>query len=493
MKRRKGQGNKMKKVFIAVLVASSPFPALAKEIEIREYRWIPKAWNPLPYLVTAAVDASFNGPNPDAPPTSVALGPLVPGQSVLKSKGEMIETGQQKIGPALIDDTWTQTVFTPGGHVLYAAGSVIDELPKETWLAKLRQLEGEKATILKRAEEQSADYRNASRKLPPDLRLRKTATGLEAYWRIEFVNRQEDRPLYLELSEKGELLKQAEMEHPGADGRAYAFPLGPKFSSLTDVPLYDLSGDGTLTGRKMKVESALGLDVKMPDLRFFFQETDRRLDLAQVYFSIQQSARWLKEKLGAEFKSPLTVRLHVGDKGVSNAAFYHNNMIYLGTGDGVVYRDITRDPSIIIHESIHALIDAYSGLPSDGEGGSYNEGFADLFTALILKNPRMGESSYLGAPYRRTLENNLKAYKDFQAGVYQNGSIIAGTFWDMRKVLSDDKLATLAFKTLVRLGKGGKFADFVPALTNAGSSVLSSDEMEKVMEIVRERGWVTVR
>lgn len=483
----------MKNVLIAVLVASSPFSALAKEIEVREYRWFPKAWKPLPYLFTASIDTALNGPASDAPPASVGLGPLVPGQNILRAKGELIEIGRQRIGGSEIDETWTQTVFTHAGRVLYAAGSVIDDLPKDAWISKLKQLEGERDSVVKRAEEISPDYRRASRRFTPDLRLRKSGGQLEAYWRIEFVNRQEDRPLFIELSEKGVLLKQGEIEHPGADGRAYAFPLGPKFSPLSEVPLYDLSGDGTLSGRNMHVESALGLEVKMPDLRFFFAETDRRLDLAQVYFSIQQSARWMKEKLGAEFRAPLTVRLHVGDKGVSNAAFYHQNVIYLGTGDGVRYRDITRDPSIIIHESVHALVDAYAGLPSDGEGGSFNEGFADLFTALILKNPRMGESSYLGGPFRRTLENNLKAYKDFQPGVYQNGSIIAGTFWDLRKVIDDDKLAALAFKTLVRLGKGGKFADFVPAFTNAAAAVLSAEEVIKVMELVKERGWITVK
>lgn len=471
----------MKKLLFAVLVAVSPCAALAEELPLRHFRGPADSWNPLPRFLRAPQASSLHAFHADS------LSPESP--SLLKLKNELVQVGRQKLGPAVIDETWTQTVLTDKGHVLYAAGAVIDELPRDLWLKRLRKLELKKGLMQKKAEEQSALYRAGRHRQSPELRLRRAGEGFEAYWRIEFVSPQEDLPQFLELAEDGTLLRQGEAAAPGADGRALAFPLGPKFSRLTEVTLYDLSGDGTLSGRRLQVESALGLEVKMPDLRFFFSESDRRLDLAQVYYSIQQSARWLKDKLGAELRGPLSVRLHVGDNGVSNAAFYHQNRIYLGTGDGVMYKDITRDPSIIIHESVHALIDSYAGLPSEGEGGSLNEGFADLFTALILRNPRMGESSYLQGAYRRTLENKLKAYIDFQPGVYQNGSIIAGTFWDMRRALGDEKLAELAFKTLVRLGRGGRFADFVPALSHAGASTLSPAELAKVMEIARARGW----
>jgi Zn-dependent metalloprotease len=148
-----------------------------------------------------------------------------------------------------------------------------------------------------------------------------------------------------------------------------------------------------------------------------------------------------------------------------------------------------RDPTVLIHESIHAVIDAYAGLPPDGEGGGFNEGFADLFTALILDNPRMGEASYLKGPYRRTLENPLKAYQDFVPGVYQNGSIVGGTFWDMKPLLGNELTAKLAFRTLVRLGKGAKFDDFPSALAGASQGLLADDQSRQVAEIARARGW----
>mgnify|MGYP003342413340 CR=1 FL=1 len=184
-----------------------------------------------------------------------------------------------------------------------------------------------------------------------------------------------------------------------------------------------------------------------------------------------------------------TGRAHLEVHGDRRPATDATGNLYLGTGDNVTYRDMVRDPSILIHEGVHAIIDDYVGLPSEGEGGSFNEGFADLFTALILDNPRMGEASYLKGPFRRTLENQLQAYRDFNSGVYQNGSIVGATFWDMRANLGTELTAKLAFRTVVRLGKGAKFDDFPTALAAASQGFLSPAQQSIVLETARKRGW----
>lgn len=335
------------------------------------------------------------------------------------------------------------------------------------------------------------DYSRSGSRRAPELRVRRNARGeWEPYRHFEFLSAEQDRLLYLDLAEDDSVLAQGEIHAPAVDGSGLVFPRGPKLSALTEMPLPGLLGDGSLNGSKIRVESALGLNVANPSLRFLFGADDPRLDLAQVYFSAAEALGWMKQKLDVELRQPLTFRLHIGEGGVSNAAFYDRNVVYLGTGDGIRYKDLTRDPSVIAHECIHAFVDTYVGLPPDGEGGAFNEGFADLFAGLILQNPRMGESSFQDGPFRRTLENNLRAYADFKPGVYQNGSIIAGTFWDMRRALGDDKLATLAFRTLTRLGRGARFADFLPALVSAASSTLTAEEQAAVVSIAQARGWV---
>lgn len=455
----------------------------AKANETRRYRWVPKM-GALPQLVAATIDKIFHR-RYHAHPVVVQ----VPSASaLLPAMGELVDSGVQEIGPAKVDGTWTQTIFRPDGELVYAAGAVFDELAEDPWLARVKQMQANLGVAKEAAGQLIPQYASAE-KAAPEIRLRKAASGgFEAYWRMEYLSPSQDKILFLNLSEGGQLLENGEAGVAAVDGKAWVFPQGPKASALTEVPLHQLNGDGTLTNRFFRITSAVPLDVRSPNLIFFFPETDRRFDLTQVYYTMERSLRWMREYLGAEVTRPLEVRLHIGENGVSNAAFYHNDTIYLGSGDGETYQEMPRDPSVVIHESMHAMIDDYAGLPTEGEGAAFNEGFADFFTALLLKNPRMGENSFLKAPYRRTLENSFRAYQDFD-GPYRNGSIIAGSLWDLRAFLADEVLARLAFRTLVRLGKGASYEEFGPAVMHSADGLLSPEEISQVSLCLQNRGW----
>jgi len=406
---------------------------------------------------------------------------------MLPGVGELVISEAQKIGSAEVQGTWRQAIYRPDGQLSFTSGAIMEGLPSAE---SLKLLEAELGEGLKFGLAKSIQLSKASRIFTPVLEVRKTEKGeWQPCWRVEYLTQSGDRLKFLLLSREGKQISEGELEWDGVDGRAMVFPKGPKLSPAEERPLFDLNGDGTISGRLLKVFSALDLKVWSPEFKFFYAQDDRRFDLGQAYYTIAEGYRWLKEHLGVEIQHPIDVKLHVGDGGVSNAAFYHQNTIYLGTGDGRIYKDLIRDPSVLIHEGIHAVIDSYAGLPSEGEGGGFNEGFADLFTALILDNPRMGEASYLQGPYRRTLEHNLQAYKDFKPGVYQNGSIVAATFWDMKPALGNELTAKLAFRTLVRLGRGAKFDDLPAALGSAADGLLSVEQKELALQAARSRGW----
>lgn len=415
-------------------------------------------------------------------------GAIVPAaKKFLPGVGEFVARGAQKVGLARVAGSWSQTLLSPQGKVIYAAGAVANSAPESLGPAGI---EAKLTDGLQKAMVAASELRTASRVFPPTLEVKQEENGAwTPYWRVEFLSPAGDHLRFVTIAQDGSVTSRGDLEWDGVDGRAEVFPRGPKLGGIQEEVLHDLSGDGTVTGRLLHVVSSLDLKVWSPELTFFFPQTDRRFDLGQAYFTIDEGYRWLKDHLGVELDHPIEVRLHVGDGGVSNAAFYHENTIYLGTGDGETYKDMIRDPSILIHESIHAVIDAYAGLPSDGEGGGFNEGFADLFAGLILDNPRMGEASYLKGPYRRTLENSLQAYRDFVPGVYQNGSIVGGTFWDMKPLFGNELVAKLAFRTLVRLGKGAKFDDFPAALASAADSLLTPEQTSAALGIARNRGW----
>ena len=456
-----------KKIVATAFFVLLPVQALAKE-HLKKFRLDPGPdGKPQIFLGAALVD----GPKP----------------KLLPAVGELVLSEPQKVGSATVHGTWRQTIFRPDGAVAYAAGAVVEGMPSAS---SLRLMEQDLKDSLSRGMAAAEQLRNASQVFPAQLEVRKNEKGeWVPVWRVEYLTAAGDRLRYLLLSREGLVAGEGELPWDGVDGRAMVFTKGPKFGAPEVQPLRDLSGDGTVTGRLLRVFSALDLKVWSPEFTFFFAQDDRRFDLGQAYFTIEEGYRWLKDKLGVQPDRSIDVKLHVGDNGVSNAAFYHQNTIYLGTGDGVTYKDMIRDPSVLIHEGIHAIIDAYAGLPSEGEGGSFNEGFADLFTALILNNPRMGEASYQKGPYRRTLEHGLKAYQDFKPGVYNNGSIIAATFWDMKPALGTDLTAKLAFRTLVRLGRGAKFDDLPGALRAAGEGLLTKEQEALVTEAARKRGW----
>jgi hypothetical protein len=457
----------MKRIIATVVFLFMPVQAFAKD-QLRKFRWSADE-SSMPLLLPKSIVGGLKAP------------------SILPGVGELVLSEAQSIGPAKVQGTWRQAVYQPDGRLSYASGALVEGLPSPE---SLQLLEAELGAGLKSGLAASVQLATASQIFTPVLEVRKNEKGeWQPCWRVEYLTQAGDRLRFLVLSREGKQISEGEMDWDGVDGRAMVFPKGPKLSSAEERPLFDLNGDGTISGRLLKVFSALDLKVWSPEFKFFFAQDDRRFDLGQAYYTIAEGYRWLKEHLGVEIKHPIDVKLHVGEGGVSNAAFYHRNTIYLGTGDGNVYKDLIRDPSVLIHEGIHAVIDSYAGLPSEGEGGGFNEGFADLFTALILDNPRMGEASYLQGPYRRTLEHNLRAYKDFKPGVYQNGSIVAATFWDMKPVLGNELTAKLAFRTLVRLGRGAKFDDLPSALSSAAEGLLSADQKEMALQAARSRGW----
>jgi hypothetical protein len=405
---------------------------------------------------------------------------------------EIVGSSAQYVGPAQVEGTWIHVIYSRTGQVLYATGEVIKDPPR-----KLRMQAEVLAHNLDAAKEVLRKRVNAAKSavevFPPRVAIiwNERRKAYIPHWYIEYLTQKSDIR-FARISSSGEVISEGIVPVSGSDGVARVYPKGPRLSELGEERLHGLVGDGTLNSAVIKLSSALNLNLNSPEEIFFFDVQEPRFEAVQAYYSVDRALSWFREEFGANLQEPLKVRVHVGENGPSNAAFYHDNQVYLGSGDGELYRDMLKDPTVVMHETAHALIQRYAGLPVAGEGGSLNEGFADLFTALILDHPHMGEVSWIKGPYRRTVDNDFMAYRDFTSGLYRNGSIVAGTFWDMRKVLGKEKTAKIAFRTLVRLGPSGTFNDFVPSVLSAAASFLSAEDMALVAKAVADRGWRTI-
>lgn len=160
------------------------------------------------------------------------------------------------------------------------------------------------------------------------------------------------------------------------------------------VSLLDITQDGdgkwVLEGPFVRItgENQLGTNVYDPPAEdspndFFFDRSDKRFEAVNAYYHIDASQRYI-QSLGI-----LDVQndgLEVNPHGLTrDDSFYYpdRNMIMFGSG-GV---DDAEDPSVVIHEYGHALLNAAApGLLATFEGRALHEGFADYWQGSYFRH-----------------------------------------------------------------------------------------------------------
>lgn len=268
---------------------------------------------------------------------------------------------------------------------------------------------------------------------------------------------------------------------------AQVFPRGPGHSALAWVPVFWTETAPKLTGADLTVTSRTGQTLDAGD-RLSFALVDPRFDQLQVYYYIENFLTALRSRHAFRLPARLMVETHIGHPESSNAALYHQNTLRFGTGDGVNYRDLMRDPTIVLHEVGHAVIDALAELPAQGEGGAINEGFADFLAANFLDTPRMGEDSFLAGPYRRNLEAG-KLFTDRTGKTYADSEIVSGLFWELRRSWGARRAEEFALRLLARLMPDADFAALRTQIQELGAG-LPEAERAQLNRVLRERKWL---
>jgi hypothetical protein len=268
---------------------------------------------------------------------------------------------------------------------------------------------------------------------------------------------------------------------------ATLFPDGPLKSHLQKVLLEDLIGNRTLTSAKIRVSTQASVTAEAENFQFLFPIEDKRFDQVQVFFYLSKALLWCENILKFELPFAIEAETSIGFPEKTNAAFYYQHKIRLGDGDDSVFSRIALDPSIVIHESFHAVIEAVANLPFEGEGGSLNEGLADLFTAALLNNPKLGEASYKKAPFKRTVENAL-SFSERNGGLYHDSGIVSGLFWSLQESLGRDVGIKLTWEVLLHLKPDSDFADLNRVLQEMVSK-LPKELKLKAQNVLDQRGW----
>lgn len=271
--------------------------------------------------------------------------------------------------------------------------------------------------------------------------------------------------------------------------QANVFLKGPKLSSLTDITLKELDTAPTISNSNIFVDSESTKKITTIESQLKFDPKDERFDQLQVFYYLDYIQNWMKTNLSVRFPEKLLAVVNVGFPNKTNTAFYFQNKIRLGRGDDVTFTMIASDPSIVYHESFHALIDGLAHLPYENEGGSMNEGFADFFTCVALNRPYLGEASYLKGPYKRSVTTLIRL-DEKSGGLYHDSAIISGLLWEMKEKLNTEKALSVATETLSMLNPYSTYSDFNKTLISVIQKNLNTDDRQTVSLILKSRGFI---
>jgi hypothetical protein len=272
------------------------------------------------------------------------------------------------------------------------------------------------------------------------------------------------------------------------DVQAKIFPKGAKHSELTLVTLLEIMDQERLSSPRVVVTSEVPGSALNTQETLNFSPQDLNFDQVQAYYNLDASLRWFEEKFGYKPYQKIQAVVHLSYPDKTNAAFYYNGKIRIGTGDGVTYSHLAQDPSVVIHESAHTVIEAVARLPFEGEGGSLNEGFADFFTAVQLENPLMGEQSYLKGPYKRNLNTVIKLGEK-TGGLYHDSQILSGLLWQFYQQIGEKNSLKIASRLLVEMNPLTDFAALQALLPKVVYDLLEPVDLRKALKILEERGF----
>ncbi len=168
----------------------------------------------------------------------------------------------------------------------------------------------------------------------------------------------------------------------------------------------------------------------------------------------------------------------VNYSGSCNAMYIPNGRRFVFLREGPGCSNTAQIADVVYHEFGHRVNHArYSqaaGSNVNINDGSLNEGFADVISALMRDDPRIGRS-FFGNTSRilRTIENTRQFPRDISTDPHISGLIVAGAFWDLRKAIGLKETERL-FHQMCYLRPDGIGSTDADALEDAFTSVLIS-------------------
>lgn len=398
----------------------------------------------------------------------------------INTKFGPVERSVQTVEGAEVEASFLQMVKDKKRDPIFLKMQFMEE-KTDKLSQKVKSLTLSKDAFLEKAKKKFVELKLASAIQPVQVIVVNHAASPEVLYQVDYIPQDGSSVQRWHLSPRLSVVKKVQVSSY-YDGQGMAFPNGPQWSQLEEVPLLNLIGDGSLNSRSVKVLTQSGQPAISQQHYFYFKTDDLRFDQVQVFHYANKMIQAFKSRLGVELPFNLELKTHIGYPEKKTVMFYYDHRIHLGQGDDVSYKDILKDPTIVMHEAAHAFIDALAGL----QPGALNEAFADFFTTSFLNHPHLGEVSYVIGPFTRTVETQIP-FTQKKGNVYGDSQIVSGLLWEIRKSIGVDLAESLALKTLVRLGPTGDLDHVGGILKSLAEAELKPAEQNKVIKILQQR------
>lgn len=391
----------------------------------------------------------------------------------------------QAVAGIPIEDSFFKTV-EQDGVVIFSQGRFLASslLPREADVRKeLNQIELLKAR--RRMEAASSECR-------PPARMSSVLRHRYGRWQIVYKNECETQGGVVELAfnRKGGLIGRREIaaQFDWESSQVVLYPRGPALSRLTAMNLPVSAQPFYLLTPEIEVRSDAGLQFADLQALGSIRPEDPRFDMVQAYLYSTEALRWAGTKLNTKVEG-LKLRTHVGYPENRSVAFYYNKEVRIGRGDDLTFTHMAWDPTIVVHETMHSVVEALTHMPFQGEGGSLSEGLADSLTALQLQTPKMGEGSFLTGPYQRTLTDEIK-FSEKSGKLYHDSLIFSGTVWQVREDAGEDAALDLVKYVLQNSGPITNFDGVRRQVQDWFQACSLGERCDRIGRSLNRRGWL---
>jgi hypothetical protein len=405
---------------------------------------------------------------------------------ITQAGSDQVHFYQQNVNGAWVEGSFVKELKKSDNQTKYLMAEYASRVPKKS-RDKIETMLERSPTVVPELMNRDSRFKKYKFDGPPTVVI-VPENDFDVFWKLVFFDEQGLGHSVL-VSQNYVLSNEQPVGSSFHEASAWVYPEGPKASELKEVTLDDLTGDGSLTSASLSVVTESVNKAREENQQFKFSPNDEKFDQVQMYFYVDKALSFFKDKLKVTMPFAIRGVSSLGFPEKTNSAFYYSGQIRLGAGDDVTFSKIPQDPSIVIHETCHALIEALAKLPYQGEGGSLNEGFSDFFTTVLLKNPKLGEASYKKGPFKRTVENDKKV-SDKKGALYADSGIVSGTLWEIYQKLGQEKSLQFALDVLTRLGPNSNFEQTGMVFKDLLNTEYANKDQEVLKTVLKERGWL---